>query len=149
MSSSNHDTIDYTKTALEELLRPFASEEASLNTFITRSWIRSHNDIHVSIPGSSSGNSLSRPSTTSLAEDMIAKNFHPFVGNGKFGLDIPSARPSLVNPTSDLAKTGIWIKGRRGLDHQLPFHPLVQVDSVQEGKESKLIVKSITLYLLQ
>lgn len=113
--SSSHAFIDFEKTTLEEQLRPFKIEEDSFNTFITRSWVRSDHDIHVD----SSGHFLH------------TKHFHPFVGNGKIGLDI------------DDSDSAIYIHGRRGLEQQLPFHPLISINALPGKTESVSVVRIV------
>jgi len=133
-SNSSHDLINLEKTALEEHLRPFLIEEQSFNTFISRSWFKTDYDIDMNVNVGSSQMS-NRPSTSSLSDGLIFhKHFHSFIGNGKFGIDIPS--PSLPQE-----KSGIWIKGRRGLDVEVPFHPVVKVDPIQNRKESVCVLR--------
>jgi hypothetical protein len=64
---------------------------------------------------------------------MIQKHFHPFVGNGKIGLDIHSIEEE--------DKTGLWIKGKRGLEQQLPFHPLVNVHQIPLERDTVRVLR--------
>lgn len=66
----------------------------------------------------------------SRSADSHQSKFHPFIGNGKFALDLSSDSP-------------FYIHGRRSLDLSLPFHPLVQVEILDPSKESATVIRFV------
>lgn len=70
--------------------------------------------------------SISTSYTAELLEGQERrKNFLPYIGNGKFGLPLDQDSP-------------IYIRGKRALDLQLPYHPIVKVDTVGAEQQSKV-----------
>lgn len=54
--------------------------------------------------------------------NAIRRSVHGFIGNGKFGLDVDRDSP-------------VFIKGKRALELELPFHPIINVDVLDSDKE--------------
>lgn len=55
--------------------------------------------------------------------------FLPYAGNGRIGI-----------PIDEYTEQSLYIKGRRGLDNQLPFYPLVEISLSNAFKRKKKFI---------